>query len=241
MSKYENSEWAKPEFVQRYVDNAENFIAERRRMLGILKSFYNYFIKKPEGVSSKILDLGCGDGILTREILKVDSNIDATLLDGSQEMLDNAKKLVGNLNNIRYINCTFQKLLETGLELDKYDFIISSLAIHHLTFAEKRLFFHRIYSLLNRDGAFLNIDVVSIEEKLEAWYLHLWEEWIIEREKTVNYKNSLIDIPRKTKENPDNLPDALDRQLELLKQAGFKHVDCYYKYGIFAVYGGFRE
>lgn len=38
----------------------------------------------------------------------------------------------------------------------------------------------------------------------------------------------------------DNLPDTLDAQLESLEKVGFKDVDCYFKYGIFSVFGGFK-
>lgn len=45
-------------------------------------------------------------------------------------------------------------------------------------------------------------------------------------------------VPDQYKNNPDNNPDTLENQLKLLKSTGFKNVDCYYKYGIFSVYGG---
>ncbi len=43
-----------------------------------------------------------------------------------------------------------------------------------------------------------------------------------------------------TKVNPDNIPDTLESQLEALKDIGFNNVDCFYKYGIFALFGGSR-
>jgi tRNA (cmo5U34)-methyltransferase len=39
----------------------------------------------------KILDLGCGDGRITNEILKLDDSIEVFLVDGSLEMLETAK------------------------------------------------------------------------------------------------------------------------------------------------------
>jgi tRNA (cmo5U34)-methyltransferase len=46
------------------------------------------------------------------------------------------------------------------------------------------------------------------------------------------------DIIRRYMESGDNRPDTLDDQLNALKSIGFSSVDCYYKYGIFTVYGG---
>jgi tRNA (cmo5U34)-methyltransferase len=38
----------------------------------------------------------------------------------------------------------------------------------------------------------------------------------------------------------ENKPDTLNDQLNALRAAGFKDVDCYYKYGIFSMFGGRR-
>ena len=46
------------------------------------------------------------------------------------------------------------------------------------------------------------------------------------------------DIIRRYKDNEDNKPDTLDDQLNALKNMGFHEVDCFYKYGIFSIYGG---
>ena len=35
-----------------------------------------------------------------------------------------------------------------------------------------------------------------------------------------------------------NKPDTLEAQLNVLKGTGFLDVDCYYKHGMFAVFGG---
>jgi tRNA (cmo5U34)-methyltransferase len=46
------------------------------------------------------------------------------------------------------------------------------------------------------------------------------------------------DIIRQYKNNEDNKPDTLHDQLNALGAMGFKDVDCYYKYGIFTMFGG---
>lgn len=239
-SVYEESEWGKTESVQHYVDNAEGFILERRRLLAIMKSFYSRFIKQKLTSTPRVLDLGCGDGILSRELLNVDRRIDISLLDGSEEMLESAKKLIGAAVNAKYVKSTFQELID-GKNIDgEYDFVVSSLAIHHLTKDEKKQLFQRIYGILAVGGAFVNIDVITAEEELEAWYLELWEEWISEREKLNPPSKSQRGISRTYKENHDNLPDTLEYQLEALRSIGFNKVDSLYKYGIFTIYGGFK-
>ena len=238
MTEFDDLQWAKPEYSQGYRDSADVFIVERKRLLEIVKSFYKHFIgNKP---SSKILDLGCGDGIVINELLKIDNSIEATLIDGSEDMLSRAKDRLKDFKDVHFIRASFQELLNKTTSLQKYDFIVSSLAIHHLTMEEKTVLFKTIYSHLNVDGYFLNIDVVLAPSRaLEQWYLLLWKEWIDERKSFLGIEGGHYeDIIWKYKDNADNKPDILAAQLNTLQAIGFKDVDCFYKYGIFTMYGG---
>jgi tRNA (cmo5U34)-methyltransferase len=238
MTDFNKSQWAKPEFTQEYRDSADIYIVERRRMLDILKSFYGHFIgDKPD---NNVLDLGCGDGIVTQELLIFDSSITATLIDGSEDMLNKAKDRLKDFEKVHFIQASFQEILNKTVPLKRYDFIVSSLAIHHLTMEEKTALFNTIYSNLNIDGYFLNIDVIlAPSDALEQWYLLLWRKWIDERKSFLGIEGtSYDDIIRRYKDNTDNKPDTLDAQLRALQTIGFKDVDCFYKYGIFAMYGG---
>ena len=238
MTEFNKSQWAKPKFTQEYRDSADVYIVERRRLLDILKSFYGHFIgNKPK---NNVLDLGCGDGIITHELLRIDNSIVATLIDGSEDMLNKAAERLKGFKNINFIKASFQKLLDKKIALQKFNFIVSSLAIHHLTMKEKKALFRTIYSHLSVRGYFLNIDVIlAPSDALKQWYLSLWREWISERKTTMGIEgNSYDDIIQRYKDNRDNKPDSLDEQLNALKSVGFKDVDCYYKYGIFTMYGG---
>jgi tRNA (cmo5U34)-methyltransferase len=45
-------------------------------------------------------------------------------------------------------------------------------------------------------------------------------------------------VPQRYKANSDNVPDTLRVQLEALEKIGFRQVDCYYKFGIYVMFGG---
>jgi tRNA (cmo5U34)-methyltransferase len=93
---------------------------------------------------------------------------------------------------------------------------------------------------LNFDGYFLNVDVIlAPSDALEQWYLLLWKQWIDERRSFLRLEGDQYDnIIRRYKDNTDNKPDTLGTQLKALQSIGFKNVDCFYKYGIFTIYGG---
>jgi len=239
MTKFEDSEWAKGEASQAYRESADNYLPERHTLIEITRSLYRHFLAGKE--TNKVLDLGCGDGRYVHELLKIDDHIEATLVDASPEMLDAAKDRLAGFENVRCVNASFQDLLASDLLKNTFDFVLSSLAIHHLTMDEKETLFEYIYSLLNPGGIFLNIDVViSPTEKIEKWYLRMWREWI-EANADESAKDRFLHIPEQYKHNPDNQPDTLSAQLKALEKIGFKNVDCHYKFGIFAVYGGNSE
>ncbi len=237
MTEFEKSHWAQKDFSNQYLEDSDIYIVERRRLFEILKSFYRYFFANKK--NNKILDLGCGDGILTRELLKIDASISATLVDGSQEMLSKAKEKLSGVEGINYVRASFQELLRKDVALANFDFVVSSLAIHHLNMKEKKSLFEYIYSRLNSGGYFVNIDVVfSPTENLEGWYLLLWKEHIKEVQTRLKLEGNYEDIVERYRSNKDNQPDTLTAQLKALKSVGFKEVDCFYKYGIFTIFGG---
>ena len=145
MTEFNKTAWAKSGFSREYRDNADIYIMERKRLLAILKSFYRHFLK--DGKRIKMLDLGCGDGIITYEILTVDNTVSATLLDGSEDMLVNAKERFKKYKDMRYIKASFQEVLAGDILDSDFNFVVSSLAIHHLTMEEKKSLFHKIYQL----------------------------------------------------------------------------------------------
>ncbi len=240
MTEFTKTRWADNEFAKEYRDNADIFIVERQRMIGIMASFYRYFSAKSK---TELLDLGCGDGILTQRILETDGNVSATLVDASDDMLARAGERLKDYQCIDYIRASFQELMEQDIIHGRFDFIVSSLAIHHLTTGEKILFFNKIHSHLNAGGYFLNIDVVlPPTDTLEQWYLQIWNEWMEEQKALLGIDRDLFsDVTRRYKSYDENKPDTLDSQLNALRKIGFGEVDCFYKYGVFAVYGGKRE
>jgi tRNA (cmo5U34)-methyltransferase len=240
MAEFEKSEWIESRHVKDFVENADIYILERKKLFSIMKSFYNYFLKnKIKNGQIKVLDLGCGDGALTNELLKVDDQIKATLVDGSSTMIQNAQERLKSYDGLNYKHKTFQELLENDILETDFNFIVSSLAIHHLSSESKESLFQYILHHLKEGGFFLNVDVVRApNEALEDWYRQLWGEWIAKNELKMGSKESFQHIPLQYKNNPDNYPERLENQLNALKSVGFNQVDCYYKYGIFSIFGG---
>jgi tRNA (cmo5U34)-methyltransferase len=239
MNEFKESAWADNMFAQNYLDKADIYIIERRKLFWFVSSLFNYFYKGKNGI--KVLDIGCGDGALTEELFKTNSSLSATLIDGNEGMLQKAKDRLKSFQNVRFIRATFQEILNGVIELEKYDLCVSSMAIHHLEMSEKASLFRHIASHLNTGGRFVNIDVVlPPSDELEGWYFDIWKDWVRQMMNQHNIKDETPEDLIKRYKDPSsaNKPDTLRNQLAALDEAGFIDVDCYFKNGIFTVFGG---
>ncbi|HNT77303.1 MAG TPA: class I SAM-dependent methyltransferase [Anaerolineae bacterium] len=225
-----------------YVATADVIIVERRRTTKLLLDLFRYhFGDRQQG--RHILDLGCGDGAITEQMRHCQPDNVYHLLDGSAAMLDKARQRLPG-ETIHFIQQTFEAYLDRAPEDAKYDGIFSSNAIHHLDFFDKGRMYAKVYRELKIGGLFVNIDVVRpTSERSEQWQFQMWVDWIDEtlRRNGMESEVGIHDqLPAQYKRKPENKPSALFDQLELLHKMGFRDVDCFYKYGIFAVFGGVK-
>lgn len=167
--------------------------------------------------SIKVMDLGCGTGTITKSLKDKFKNANVTCLDLAQNMIKMAKLKLNRYYNINYITGDFYHFNFP----EKYDVILSSLALHHLvTDEDKKQFYTRIYEALNPGGVFLNADVVlGSNEYLQKLYLEKWKEFM-------NKSVSMKEIEEKwipAAEEEDH-PAILIDQLGWLREIGFKDV-----------------
>lgn len=205
-------------------------------MFELTRTYYVHFLANRTG--NAILDLGCGDGALAEELLKVDDILTAVLVDASEDMLMGARERLEHYDRVSFIHSSFEDLCRSGPILGPFDLVASSLAIHHLPMSGKRDLFKFIYQNLRPGGHFLNIDTMLPETPgLEAWYLELWEGWMRQHCDEEQLKDGL-ELMNGHHQAPahhaclDTLPD----QLTAFKQAGFRDVDVVFKDGIFTTY-----
>jgi tRNA (cmo5U34)-methyltransferase len=220
-----------------YVSSADVIIVERQRTMKLLADIFRYHFGGETGLH--VLDLGGGDGIITEYLQERYPGNVFYLLDGSADMLGKARQRLTD-RDIVFTQQTFEKYLDAPPEDQKYDFIFSSNAIHHLDFLGKSRMYAKLFRECKFGGVFVNIDVVkAASERSERWQFAMWEDWMDERLAQVGGKVGTHDgLPEAAKAKPENKPSGLFEQLELLVKIGFRDVDCFYKYGVFAMFGG---
>jgi ubiquinone/menaquinone biosynthesis C-methylase UbiE len=128
------------------------FEAKRETYMYMFKIGYCTAKKK---VPDSLLDIGCGPGDLTLEFAKLHPDIPVTGIDTSAEMLALAEERD---------NLTFKQISVTEVT-DRYDRIISSLALHH--FHNPMDFWNSIKRINPRDVYIIDIVRPETEEKLQ--------------------------------------------------------------------------
>ena len=144
------------------------------------------------GVEAReILELGTGTGETARRVLARHPRARITGVDESPPMLEEARRTLpsGQVRELRVGR------LQDPLPDGPFDLVLSALAIHHLTSAEKRDLFRRVAEVLRPGGLFVLADVV-IPERPEDAITPL--------------------------EDGYDLPDRVDHQLAWLREAGLE-------------------
>jgi tRNA (cmo5U34)-methyltransferase len=226
--------------IDYYLNSADIIVIERKRFIKLLIKMIGYHF--PEASNLLIMDAGCGDGSITEHLLKNYPGHKFVLMDGSEEMLARARDKFCGVENVSFLCRSFEDIIEEKKTGTQYNLIFSSNAIHHLDLNAKSRLYAAFYRILKTNGLFLNFDVVKpVSAKSEQWQFAMWRDWMNEqlaaqgRAAEIGAHDGLPDL---YKSKPDNHPSSLFDQLQVLEKTGFKDVDCFFKYGIFALFGG---
>ena len=213
---------------------SKKYDAQRHFLIPCYNDFYT--IALPLVISQKkakrVLDIGAGTGLFSQFIYQQRPDLHFTLADISGEMLNVAKERFSGLDNFEFIELDFSKSAIT----QKYDLIISSLAIHHLEDAEKEQLYAAVYQSLNNGGVFINADQAEGRSPwFDSYYKAKWKE-------TINSSGLDKDaIDRAMERVKLDKFAKLETQLAMLDRAGFQDVDCIYKHNNFVVFAGLKN
>jgi len=115
-------------------------------------SYVHSLIKESKG--KKILDVGVGTGLLTYELYKKGGQIYG--IDFSEKMLELAKQ---KMPKGKFYCYDFKYGLPKDLDGVKFDYIVSSYAMHHLDNEEKVNFILKLKGILKENGKIIIADI----------------------------------------------------------------------------------
>ena len=213
-------------------NHAAGYDALRRKLVPHFDDFYGIALEQipyPQDAAIRILDLGAGTGLLSALAAEVFPNAHFTLADISTEMLAKARERFAGRSNFEYTVIDLQHEAPSG----EYEVAFSSLALHHLEHAQLAQVFRKAYAVIVPGGVFINADQTlgtsaGNEEKYRArWLADVTAQDSGEQDIADALERMLVD---KTA--------TLEDQMAWLREAGFRDVDCWYKWYRMAVYSG---
>ena len=184
---------------------------------------------------SKVLDIGCGAGNTTLKLLQYSKGFDCDLVDLSLPMLEKAYERIVSANPGK--TKTFQGDFRTiDLSNNTYDVILAAAVLHHLRNDQDwENAFSRLYSLTAPGGSLWISDLVAHESaEVQSLMWQRYGEYLCTLG-GANYQKEVFDYIDK-----EDSTRPLTYQLDLLRKAGFKHVDLLHKNSCFAAFGAIK-
>lgn len=193
----------------------------------MLLNMFRYIPKDFE--PKRIIDLGCGTGNLTQQILDHFPDAEINALDLSEEILDESRKRFSSVKNISFIKADFRQM---DLEPGSYDLVMSSIAIHHITDPNKIRLYRDVFQALRYNGLFIFADQTrGITDEIYHKNIACWKEEAFKLGSTEeNWKMWMEHQDAHDHHSP------VGWHLRQLEIAGFEQVDLLSKYLMWGVF-----
>ena len=182
-----------------------------------------------------VLDVGCGAGNYTLKLLEQVPNLDVTLIDLSQPMLDRATERVGRATTGR-IETIRGDIREVALSDRGFDIVLAAAVLHHLrNDHEWREVFASFHRTLRPGGSVWVFDLVeSSSPAVQGLMRQRYGEYLT-RLKDESYRDHVFAYVEQ-----EDTPRPLLFQLDLLRQVGFTQVEVLHKNICFAAFGAVK-
>ncbi|MBI5876665.1 MAG: class I SAM-dependent methyltransferase [Chloroflexi bacterium] len=191
----------------------------------------------------RILDLGCGDGLVDELFLSRFPRAYVVGIDSSAPMLDAARARLSPYHGRFTLRVAdLRQTHELQLDGGPFDAVFGVQSVHHLSGVEKQQLFQWV-GRATRDGGLLVLaDRVKMDSAaLFPFHQQLWDR-LQRRDGTPRGTEGYDFATHLARcELRGDLPDTLDDQLAWMRAAGFGEVDIFYRQVERAVFGGLKQ
>jgi tRNA (cmo5U34)-methyltransferase len=181
------------------------------------------------------LDIGCGAGNYTIKLLQQLPNLNVTLIDLSQPMLDRAAERISQVTT-GSITTHQADIRDLALGEGQFDVIMAAAVLHHLrTDDEWHSVFAKCYAALKPGGSIWISDL--IEHSTPTIQNLMWERYgdYLTQFKDRAYRDTVFAYVIQ-----EDTPRPLMFQLDLLREVGFSRVEVLHKNSCFAAFGAIK-
>ena len=185
--------------------------------------------------AEQLLDIGCGAGNYSLKMLSKLPNLECTLVDLSDPMLDKAYERVSEQTN-KKVQVVKGDIREVPLKQNYFDIILAGAVLHHLRDDQDwETTFKKIYGILKPGGCFMISDLITQDTEILNNYT--WERYgdYLEELGGKDYRKKVLDYVDK-----EDSPRSMNYQLDLMKKLGFSKVEILHKNMCFGAFGGIK-
>lgn len=170
--------------------------------------------------AQNILDLGCGNGNVTNELIRQFPDASYHLVDASPEMMKACRSRFAT-PKMKYTQCFFQDL---KLKHQSLDVVVASFSLHHVNSKEKQSIFKKIFGWLKSNGLFVSADLmINKMDKDHPQLLKDWKTYALSQNASEEDWQWLMEHYEAFDQ-----PDNFNQQMKWLKNAGFKKVEKFW-------------
>lgn len=183
-----------------------------------------------------LLDVGCGGGNYTLKLLERLPNLNVTLLDLSQRMLDRAVQRI-RLKTSGAVNAIQSDIRAVELGQHRYDIVLASAVLHHLrTDDEWHAVFQKLHDSLKPGGSIWIFDIVeSPLPEIQAIHWRRYGEYLMVIGGEA-YRDEMFE-----RIIQEDTPRSVPFQLTLLREVGFSEVELLHKNSCYGAFGAVKR
>jgi tRNA (cmo5U34)-methyltransferase len=234
--------WSSKDAVNRYQKVIDFIVPGRREILETIAKLATDF----KQTDLKVLDIGCGDGAVTTEILKINPHSSVWMVDNSPEMIRISQERFWDNSNIRVRQFDLNNGLPPETQAEKFDVVVSCFALHHLEYENRVQLYKAIYQVLNQGAFFVNGDMFRGDSsQMNDWEFDNWIRWMVVKLKEhLGEEHTFDEIKQRqlaSFQKMGDKPGTLWDMYHDLQSAGFVKVDCMMKVQNLAIMAATKE
>jgi tRNA (cmo5U34)-methyltransferase len=227
-----------------FLDLGRFFVPDREEQIATIAAMI------PDPGDGLLVDLCCGEGLLSRALLERFPRARVVGMDLSPTMLEQARATCAAFAE-RFETRPFDLADRSWRSFSEpVRGFVSSLAIHHLDGEGKRLLFQDLAAALAPGGAVVVADLVQpATPAAQALAARAWDEAVRSRSLALagdlapyeKFLDLRWNLWAETEPDPIDRPSPVFDQLRWLEEAGLAGVDVYWLKAGHAIFGGVRK
>jgi ubiquinone/menaquinone biosynthesis C-methylase UbiE len=232
--------WKSDTLAGHYLEGVRGAIPLADEQLRLMLHLVHAAVPRPR----RLLDLGCGDGVLGRAAVDRFPDARVVFVDFSDYMLDAARmKLGAQAPHHAYLPLDYgDPAWVDALGDEPFDAILSGFSIHHQPDDRKHRLYGQLFDLLAPGGLFLNLEHVASASDwgtrlFDAYFIDALHHFHVQHDGTRTREAVAADYYHRPDKNA-NILAPVETQCAWLREIGFTRVDCFFKVFELALFGG---